>query len=488
MRRLGFVALMALAFCTEQNHIVVHAGKLDDVTRPDVGDDFEIIHMPVGGYTTQKPGFYTVHDESGWFQLWTDPRPDAKPPPPPRDVDFSKDMLFVAVAQTPGARSIAVTKAVGTNSGLQVYLAETLSGPNCPVPPNMPPPIDIVVIKSVPYDVHVHHDRVHADECGSAPDAIALCRVAGSGQEGAAKMSSQAGQIIDCDSRKSAPRTGAIVDRGWQLSAVPPGSTTKLTVGANGMGVTFALDAWGTYSLDLEVRDSARVGTTVATIDAPPPETGVPIELHWTSVDRTDDASMFPRVELHVADDRGGDCGPSKAQTWCDPKSTGTVQQIALRPEAGKTYRAYVSYQDFRLKGSPIACVRTFPKGRPSVVTCDDVVRNAGTTWDVGLVDEATTTIYDPRKGKPAPYTAPPPPPTATATATAPPPPPPTATATVKPPPPPPPPTATATVKPPPPPPPPPSASATAKPYVEHANPFAPPPPPTSPVEHKNPF
>jgi hypothetical protein len=139
--------------------------------------------------------------------------------------------------------------------------------------------------------------------------------------------------------------------------------------------------------------------------------------------DRNDDASMFPRVELHVADDKGGDCGPATARTWCDPKSTGTGQQIVLRPEAGKTYRTYVTYQDFRLKASPIACVRTFPKGRPSVATCDDVVRNAGATWDVGLVDEATTTIYDPKHGKPAPYTAPPPP-TATATSKSTPPPP----------------------------------------------------------------
>ncbi|HEY2370882.1 MAG TPA: hypothetical protein VGH87_31025, partial [Polyangiaceae bacterium] len=347
MRRIGFVALLALAFCTEQTRILVHTGKLDDVTHPDVGDDVEIIHVPADGYTNQKPGFYTVHDFNDWLFLWKDPRPDAKPPPPPREIDFSKEMLFVAVAQTEGARSIEVKKVLETNSGLQIYLTETLSGPGCPMPPNAPPPMDIVVMKSVPFDVHVHHDRVHAEECGPPPDAVATCRVAGSGQQGAAKITAMAGQTIDCDARKSIPKTGSIVDRGWQFSAVAPGSTTKLTVGTNGMGVTFALDAWGTYSLDLEVRDQARVGTTVATIDAPPPETGVPIELHWQAFDRNDDASMFPRVELHVADDKGGDCGPATARTWCEPKATGTVQQIVLRPEAGKTYRTYVTYQDF---------------------------------------------------------------------------------------------------------------------------------------------
>src|SRR5580765_8785534 len=129
MRRFGFLALMALAFCTEQNRILVHTGKLDDTSQPDiVGDDFEIIHVPTGGYTMQKTGFYAVHDESGWFQLFADPRPDAKPPPSPRGVDFSKEMLFVAVAQPESSRTIEVKKAISTNSGLQIYVTETLAG------------------------------------------------------------------------------------------------------------------------------------------------------------------------------------------------------------------------------------------------------------------------------------------------------------------------------------------------------------------------
>ena len=88
MRKLGFLAFAALAFCTEQNRILVHTGKLDDVTRPDVGDEYEIIHVPTDGYTTQKPGFYTVHDGNDWLFIWKDPRPDAEPPPPPRDIDW----------------------------------------------------------------------------------------------------------------------------------------------------------------------------------------------------------------------------------------------------------------------------------------------------------------------------------------------------------------------------------------------------------------
>jgi hypothetical protein len=407
VRRLAVFAFAALAFCTEQNRIVVHTGKLDDVTRPDVGDDLEIIHIPTDGYVAQKPGFYTVHDANDWLFIWKDPRPDAQPPPPPREVDWKKEMLFVATAPDEGARSIEIKKVIEQYSGVHVYLTETLSGPNCPPKPNTPPPMDIVVLKSVPFDVHVHHDRVRAEECGPPPDAAVACRVAGSGSPGVVKLAAQTGQTIDCDSSASKPHTGSLIDRGWQLSTLPPGSTTKLTAGSQSIGVTFPLDAWGTYGIDLEVRDQARTGSALATIEAPPPDTGVPIELHWTAFDRNDDASMFPRVELHVADSAHEDCGPATAKSWCAVRAIGTVQQIHLKPETGKTYRAYVTYQDFRLKGSPIACVRTFPKGRPSVATCDDTVRPANATWEVGAIDEATETIYDPRKGKPIPYAPP---------------------------------------------------------------------------------
>jgi hypothetical protein len=316
-------------------------------------------------------------------------------------------MLFVATAPDEGARSIEVKRAIEQNSGLHIYVTETLTGPNCPIKPGTPPPMDIVVLKSVPFDVHVHHDRVRAEECGPAPDAVIACRVAGSGSPGVTKLAAQTGQTIDCDSGQSKPHTGSIVDRGWQLTTVPPGSTTKATLGAQSVGMTFVLDAWGSYQVDLEVRDQSRSGSAIATIDAPPPESGIPIELHWSAFDRNDDASMFPHVELHVADNTGADCSATTAKTWCEVKTTGTVQHAVLKPEPGKSYRTFVTYQDFRLKGSPIACVRTFPKDRPSVATCDETVRAAGTTWEVGAIDEATTTIYDPKKGKPIPYTPP---------------------------------------------------------------------------------
>ena len=127
------------------------------------------------------------------------------------------------------------------------------------------------------------------------------------------------------------------------------GLDLKLTVGSQGLGVTLVPDAWGSYVLGLEVRDEARTGWATATVDVPPPTLGVPLELDWTSFDRNDDASMFPRVELHVAEigNPSNDCSPAIAKPWCDVHITGNVQQAVLRPEPNKRYRSFVSYQTF---------------------------------------------------------------------------------------------------------------------------------------------
>jgi hypothetical protein len=318
-------------------------------------------------------------------------------------------MLFVATSDTEGAQSIEIKKIIGQSSGIHVYVTETLGGPGCPTKPNAPPPMDIVAFPSTAFDIHVHHDRVHARECGPPPEAVALCRTAGTGLPGHDKITAVPGETVDCDASLSKPHAGSIVDRGWQLTSVPPGSTVKLTVGSQGLGVTLVPDAWGSYVLGLQVRDEARTGWATATVDVPPPSTGIPVELHWKAVDRTDDASMFPRVELHIAEigNPAADCSPATAKPWCEVHVTGNVQQAALRPESGKTYRTFVTYQDFRLKGSPVACVRTFPSGKPSLVVCDESLRSAGTSWELGAIDDATSTFYDPKKGKPTPMPTP---------------------------------------------------------------------------------
>jgi len=272
----SWAALLVLcAACIEPNRIVVHTAQVDDHTQPDVGGTVDFDHMPTTGFTGQKSGFYAVHTLAEWVQLF----PPGHAPPPPETVDFSKEMLFVATAATPDSKSMEVAKIVTTTSGTQVYVTETLPGPGCPAEPGKGPAIDVVALPTNSFDIHVHHDRIHAAQCAPAPEAKIACRIAGSGTLGTEELSAPVGQTIDCDGSKSLPHVGAIVDRNWSLSAAPLGSTAKLTVNPNGLGVSFDPDAWGAYNVLLEVRDEARLGTKTATIQAEPPKEGVPLQL-----------------------------------------------------------------------------------------------------------------------------------------------------------------------------------------------------------------
>ena len=443
------LAAAAAASCMDANRIIVHMGKVDDRTTPDVGDEYDFERIPSDGYTQQRPGFYAVHSDHDWLFVWNDPRPDAKPPPPPQGVDYEKKMIFVATAGDEGAKSIEVQKVMSLYSGLHIYVLETLVGPDCPAQPAKRP-MDIVELDTVPYDVHVHVDRVHADTCGPPPDAVVACRIAGSGAPGADKIAASVGDTVDCDSSKSTAKIGGIIDRGWQLLSSPPGSTTKLAPGKESVGMTFPVDAWGTYSVGLTVHDASREGSASATVDVPAPEGAV--ELYWSHVPRNMDPATLPRVELHVVElphtvgVASADCSMSAVKPWCEMHTVGSMQQVAVRAEPNKRYRVSVKHLDERRSDGPVPCVRTFPRGAPAVSTCDaqDTTRKAGAIWDLGALDFATGTFYDAHLPKPpappasaaasASASAPPPPPTHAA----PPPPPPTHTAPPPPPPPPP--------------------------------------------------
>src|SRR5581483_11736968 len=113
----------------------------------------------------------------------------------PANVDFQKQMLFVATSKTPGAKSIEVQKITRTFDGLHVYVLETLTPENCPAQPQKGPPMDIVSLDNVTFDMHVVYDRVHADSCGPPPDAIVACRIAGSGQAGGDRIAANVGEV-----------------------------------------------------------------------------------------------------------------------------------------------------------------------------------------------------------------------------------------------------------------------------------------------------
>jgi hypothetical protein len=248
---------------------------------------------------------------------------------------------------------------------------------------------------------------MHEDRCSAAPEAKVLCRVAGSGGGGTDKMIAQPGQTIDCDGTKSTPAAGtSIVDRNWFLEQSPLGSTARATVSKSTMGVTFPLDAWGSYVVRHEVSDdSGKMGRGTATIDVPPPSGVTAVELVWSRFDRSDDPSTFPRVQLHLVEhpaplgDRTRDCSlDAQKPGWCEIAEVGVTQQAKLKPGDKRRYRVEVRYVDDRFKGAPVACVRTFPAGQKPVDLCEypDTERKAGTVWSLGALDLGDGTFADP--------------------------------------------------------------------------------------------
>ncbi len=473
------VGILVLAGCVEPNRIIVHAAAVDDHTQPALGASVDFDHMPTDGFKGQKAGFFAVHSVADWVQVFSRP---SEAPPPPETVDFSKEMLFVATTSAPESKSIEVSRIVSTTSGTHVYVTETMPGPGCPPDPAKGPAMDVVALPSNAFDIHVHHDRVHAAQCAPAPEARVACRVAGSGAAGVEELSAPVGQTIDCDGSKSLPHVGAIVDRNWSFSSVPLGSTAKLIVNPNGLGVSFEPDAWGAYNVLLEVRDEARLGTKTATIEAEPPKDGVPLQLYWTRFKVGEDAAKFPRIELHMTLlPGGGDCGPAQPSGWCEVHALRSVQQALARPPSGQRVRVSVKYVELRPATTALACVKSLVHGKPPAVLCDDdEPRRPGDVWDLGVVDQASGEFYDARlPGPPAPPPPAPPPPPASTTPAPPPPasttPPPVATHPT-------PPVATQPT-----PAPATSSSAHSAVTIEHTNPFAP-KPPSSPIEHNNPF
>lgn len=403
------VGALVLGACVSPSRVVVHTPQLDSKTRPDVaGQDVEVKTFPTDGFTNPKPGYYAVKTPTDWLLVWKDPRPDVRHPPLPAGVDFKTQMLLVAVLEGAATTGFELTGVRRSPDGLHAYITESLVGEGCTAPTNPPQTWMIVAaVATTDEDVHFHTDRMHQERCTAAPVAKVLCRVAGSGQVGTDKMIAQPGQTIDCDGTKSTPAAGAsIVDRNWFFEQSPLGSTSRTTVSKSTMGITFPIDAWGSYVVRHEVSDdSGKMGRGAATIDVPPPSGVTPIELVWSQYDRSDDPSTFPRVQLHIVEhpaplgDRTRDCSlDAQKPGWCEIAEVGVTQQAKLKPQDKRRYRVEVRYVDDRFKGAPVACVRTFPAGQKPVDLCEypDTERKAGTVWSLGALDLTDGTFADP--------------------------------------------------------------------------------------------
>jgi hypothetical protein len=148
------------------------------------------------------------------------------------------------------------------------------------------------------------------------------------------------------------------------------------------------------------------------------------VELVWSNFTSSDDPDTFPRVVLRAKEPPGKDLNilpvapPPKATSvlnqrrapatpqkmvpnecnidladhpaWCDAWKYGKNTLMRLRGSSGGRFAITVHYTDDRFAGAPVACIRTFAKGKLALELCDNQVRKADTNWDIGAIVEAT--------------------------------------------------------------------------------------------------
>jgi hypothetical protein len=403
--RWGLFVLLAAAHgsisCAElglgiQSRVVVHINKGTDRTPTQSGREIELRHLETEGFSGQKAGYFAIRDANDWLKIWDDPRPDRPRPPPAPQIDWDKTILISAAATTPNATGIEIEKVIATeNQALQVYVLEHVPGENCPDKLPKDPPIDIVAA-SKPADVVTFWvDRDVGVSCGARPNVRVQCRIMSSGAAGIAsdEITAAPGQVVNCDGLKSDPGSArAIMDRNWFFTLAPNGSTSKMKLSTNNESVTFPIDAYGTYTVRLEVTDNeGRSNDGVATIEVPPPADETVVQLGWGKITAQDDPTTFPRIELRVTESGSRQTCSTAQETsrpaWCRMDALAALTHVRVKPAEKKAYKFSVKYIDTRYQGGPMVCLRVFAKGQKPAETCDDNKRNENTTWDVGFLD-----------------------------------------------------------------------------------------------------
>lgn len=373
-------------------HVKVHINNTGLPTEAQSGHDVEMTEYDTKGFAGQKPGYFVLRSSDDWLAIWSDVRPGRpRPPPPPTNVNWDKQLLIVATSTAPNATALEIERVVATeNQALQVYVTERIPGQGCPASTKTDPPIAIVAAAKPVEEVAFWVDREVGTTCGDRPHARVECKVLGSNGEASEKITVQSGQTVTCDGAKSDSGSArSIMDRNWYFTLAPAGSISKLRI-EGGKTATFLADAYGTYTVRLEVSDNeGRSGDSVATILVPPPEQTT-VQLGWGKITSSDDPETFPRIELQVqqtgsaiACTTANDVRPS----WCKMDHLAALTRVNVEPIDKKFYKFRVKYTDERFQGGPMVCLRVFPKGQKPAETCDDNKRKQYEVWEAGYLD-----------------------------------------------------------------------------------------------------
>ena len=399
-------------------------------------DHWELSGAPPG----IERGFFVVKSELEWHNHWQD-TPTEKVPVLPADLDFSKEMLFIAAPPDHDVLSTEVRSVVSNEGGIHAYVVETQPGVDCPPPDkDAKPNYDLARVPLVDgKDVQFHVDATPGEPCGLGPQAKITCRqeLAGAKDHGSfvEKLAVDPGTKVSCIvGAFTSPRP--VIDLTWTFAGLPLGATSRMIVGSRGTAVTFTPDVFGTYALQVEVLDDLqRRGTSQSEVEVRPKEPLV-LQMIWTKFDPDDDPSTFPRLELHAeslnADGgpvgsplrpkppkpvakpgmpdtppppsplpgtagappivwgRVGGCSIEGTAPYCKATAVGFTTVMTLDPGAASLYAVGLHFTDDRVQGQAVPCVRSYRDGKLVQDLCDTNARKADSWWQVGVFDGAT--------------------------------------------------------------------------------------------------
>lgn len=377
-------------------NVTVHAGKVGEKVTPAAGQERELKRVAVDvAKARPKRVFAVVRNAAQWNDAFAGDKP-ALPP-----IDFTKQAIVLAASQDVKADALEINHVVVTSRGAtNVYLGESIPGEGCNKVETVA--MDAAVVDGVTSDVHFWIDRTQLPGCSGKPKAKVVCGVEGR-TDSAESVKAFPGAKIVCDGQMSVPgASGNITDRAWALTELPAGSTAKLTPAPGAATASFVLDAFGKYTVRLQVSDAEAKGDeAVATVDSPVPKEGIALQVGWTKFKPQDLVQGFPRFELMAVEVPATLAAPAQGKlcalsvehrpSWCaDLTRSASVSHMRLAPQEKKQYRFGVKYVDDREMGAPVLCVRVYVLGAKGTEVCDDVQRKTNALWDMGVLNLAT--------------------------------------------------------------------------------------------------
>ena len=410
----GALALGAACIPQTLGLTVRHANGVDP--QPEGGDPMATTPITRDELAHHKPGYAVLRTTDDWDLFFGDPSLR------PIGIDFTQQMVIAAYADDSTLSGLQIRKVADTGSQVNVYATEVAPGDGCPQRQDHPA-YSLVTVDKKNEPVLVWVDREQGARCeADAPKISVTCRVPPA-KEWTENISAPIGQTVECAAIVDPNQHRTIVDRDWSIRELPRGSDARVTLIDEAHKASIVVDALGTYRLRVAATDeAARVGEAIAKIEAPPPSDDLYVEMVWSNFTSSDDPDTFPRVELRAKEPSGRDMNvmpvvkthiadphhpgtaitPAKAVAnlctidladhplWCDTWKYGKNTLMRLRGATGGRFAITVHYIDDRFAGAPVACIRTFAKGKMALELCDNQIRKADTNWDIGAIVEAT--------------------------------------------------------------------------------------------------